>query len=251
MDCHDIYADGRHYDLQNKDFVDDIPFYLGQIRRFGHPVLELGCGTGRVTIPLAQRGIQITGLDISRGMLSRAKEKAAAAGVDVEWIEADCRNFELVKRFKTILFPYNAIAHLHDFESIQSCFSCAKRHLSARGRFIVDIFNPCLAVLTRVQGKRYKVAEYPDPDGRGTVVITETNVYDAVSQINRITWYFKIGKRREEIQKALNMRIFYPQELDALLYYNGFVLEEKIGNYDGAPFTAASPKQLCVCRVRR
>lgn len=71
-----IYLDGRHYDLLNKDFVEDISFYLRKIREYGEPVLELGCGTGRITIPAAEQSIQITGLDISEQMLSHAKRKA-------------------------------------------------------------------------------------------------------------------------------------------------------------------------------
>jgi len=61
----------------NRDFVDDIPFYLRQIGKYGEPVLELGCGTGRITIPIAERGIQVTGLDISDSMLAHAKKKTA------------------------------------------------------------------------------------------------------------------------------------------------------------------------------
>ena len=75
IDCCDLYSDGRHYDLQNRDIVEDIPFYLRQIRKHGEPVLELACGTGRITIPLSSKGIKITGLDISESMLEQAKKK--------------------------------------------------------------------------------------------------------------------------------------------------------------------------------
>ena len=94
------------------------------------------------------------------------------------------------------------------------------------------------------------VAGYPDPDERGTVTITENNVYDRASQINRIKWYYDIGGGEEEFVVALNMRIHFPQELDALLHYNGFVIEAKFGDYDETPFESTSPKQLVVCRPR-
>ena len=83
---------------------------------------------------------------------------------------------------------------------------------------------------------RYPVAEYPDPDGNGTVIVTENNVYDAASQINRIKWYFRIGELGEERVVDNNMRIFFPQELDALLRSHGFAIEKKYGNYDESPF---------------
>ena len=241
---------GRHYDLLNKDFVEDIPFYLSQVRKYGEPVLELACGTGRITIPLAEQGIQIAGLDISDSMLAQAKKKTTEKGLNIEWIKSDFRDFNLDKKFNLIFLPFNTVAHLHDLKSIESCFSCVKRHLTDQGRFIIDIFNPSLDILIRDPSKRYPVSEYPDPDGKGYVVITENNVYDKATQIKRIKWYYKIGDQTEETIEELNMRIFFPQELDMLLYYNGFTVEAKFGNYDQTPFVSSSPKQLVVCHNR-
>jgi hypothetical protein len=80
--------------------------------------------------------------------------------------------------------------------------------------------------------------------------ITENNVYDTASQINRIRWYYNIGEGIEEFVVENNMRILYPQELDALLLYNGFTIEAKYGVCDETPFDTASPKQLIVCHKR-
>jgi len=223
---------------------------LRKARQYSEPVLELACGTGRITIPIAEQGIDITGLDISEPMISYAKKKAKEKGVTVEWVKADCRNFKLDRKFNLIFFPFNSIAHLHDLESIKSCFSCVKMHLKDEGRFIIDIFNPCLDILIRDSSIRYPVAEYPDPNGKGTVVITENNLYDTSTQINRIKWYYKIGSE-PEVMKELNMRIFYPQEIDVLLHYNGFKIEDKFGDYDETPFTSTSPKQVIVCYVNK
>ena len=249
VDCKELYDDGRHYDLQTSKVVEDIPFYLHQARKYGEPVLELMCGTGRITIPMAEQGIRITGLDVSEPMLSQARKKAVTKGVCVEWVQADCREFKLSKKFKLIFFPFNSITHLHDLESIEGCFSCVRRHLAREGRFIIDVFVPSMRILTRDPSKRYPVAEYPDPDGKGTVTITESNVYDSVAQINRIKWYYSI-ERGKELIKENNMRMFFPQELEALLKYNGFMIEKKFADYGEAPFTSESGKQLVVCYRR-
>ena len=250
VDCECIYRDGREYDIQNKDFVNDIPFYLHQIEKYGEPVLELACGTGRITIPIAEQGIKVSGLDVSESMLSIAREKSAAKGINIEWFKADCRDFRLDREFNVIFFPFNSIAHLHDLEGIESCFSCVKMHLKDEGRFIIDMFNPRLDILLRDSSKRYPVAEYPDPYGRGTVTVTETPNYDATIQVNRIKWYYKINNH-EEIVKELNIRIFFPKELDMLLHYNGFAIESKFGDYGETPFVSTSPKQLIVCCKRK
>ncbi|MFC1586690.1 class I SAM-dependent DNA methyltransferase [Planctomycetota bacterium] len=249
VDCNDFHWDGRHYDLQNSNLTEDISFYSRQSKKYNGSVLELACGTGRITIPLAKNGIQITGLDVSASMLAHAEKKAAGENVQVEWIKADCRDFSLKKKFNLIFFPFNSIAHLHDLESIIACFSCIKNHLADQGRFIVDFFNPCLEYFTRDASKRH-VNEYPDPDGNGTIVISENNIYDSATQINHIKWYFKLGNK--EFVKDLNMRIYYPQELDALHYLNGFTIENKYGNYDETLFTSKSPKQLVIshCEAR-
>jgi hypothetical protein len=182
-------------------------------------------------------------------MLSVAREKAAAKGLLIEWIQADCRDFKLGKTFRLIFFPFNSVAHLHAREELEACLSCVKDHLDAEGRFIVDLFNPRLDILLRDPNKRHPVAEYPDPDGRGTVVVTENNVYDTATQINHIKWYYRIGDEKEERMVENNMRILYPGELDTLLHYNGFIIEGKYGDFDESPFTSNSPKQLIVCRA--
>jgi SAM-dependent methyltransferase len=246
VDCEALYRDGRHYDLGNRGQVADIPFYLKQIRKYGGPVLELACGTGRITIPIAEKGVQITGLDVSASMLAHARRKARAQGLKIKWVEADCRDFRLDERFGLIFFPFNSIAHLHDLESVESCFSCVKEHLRTEGRFIIDVFQPDLHILTRDPEQRYPVTEYPDPDGKGIVVITENNLYDSATQVNRIKWYYGLRGQEGEKVELLNMRIFYPQELDGLLHYSGFVIEEKFGDYDGSPLTSEAPKQIVV-----
>ena len=247
-DCGKLYRDGRHYDGQIGGFVADIPFYLSQVEKYGTPVLELACGTGRVTIPLAENGIDITGLDVSRPMLDVAREKSTSAGLNVNWGEEDCREFKLGEKFNLIFFPINSITHLHDRESFEACFSCVREHLSAEGRFIIDLFNPRLDLLMRDPDKRYPVAEYPDPGGEGSVTVTENNVYDSVNQINRLKWYYRIGDQERIVEN--NMRIIFPKELDALLHYNGFDIEAKYGNYDQSLFASDSPKQITVCRLK-
>ncbi len=248
IDCGDLYRDGRHYDGQTAGYVRDIPFFLGQVREYGDPVLELACGTGRITIPIAGAGFRVVGLDASPAMLAQGRKKAEASGATVEWVLADCRDFTMPKRFAYIFIPFNSITHLHDLKSLQACLGCVREHLHEHGRFVIDVFNPRLDILMRDPAQRYPVAAYPDPDGLGTVTITESNVYDRATQVNRIKWHYQIGEAREEKVVENNMRILFPQELDALLHYNGFEVEAKFGDFDGSPFDSASDLQIVVCR---
>src|SRR5215813_7050591 len=92
------YANPDLYDLENDEFEPDGPFYLELGRRFGGPVLEIGCGTGKITIPMAQQSIDITGLDITPQMLERAKLKAG--DLSIRWVQADARSFNLDQKFQ-------------------------------------------------------------------------------------------------------------------------------------------------------
>ncbi len=251
LDFQETYWDGRHYDLEGKGHASDIPFYLHHIEIYGDPALELGCGTGRITIPLAEAGIDITGIDVLDTMLSDARKKAESKGIKIQWVKADCRNFYLNRKFNYIFFPFNSILHLHDLESYEACFSCVKKHLTPDGKFVIEVFNPRLDVLTRDSSERVSIAEYPDPDGKGTVVITESNHYDKAIQINYIKWHYDIGNGAEKFVRDINLRILFPKELDTLLHYNGFVIEKKYGDFDESDFNPASPRQIVICRCEK
>ncbi len=243
-----FYYDGRHYDAQQKDFSVDIPFYLEQSVNYGDPVLELACGTGRVSIPIAKSGFDVTGIDISSGMLNSAAVDAAEAGAKINFIKGDIRNFEIDKKFNLVIFPFNSIAHLLDLESVNGCLNSVRKHLLPDGRFIVDFFNPDFKYFTRDQSVSYPVGAYPDPDTGEKVILTENNFYDRATQINHVKWHYKIGDR--DFSEDLDMRIFYPRELQALLIHAGFKIEHIYGNFDRAEFNTGSPKQIYVCSVR-
>src|SRR4030042_1847463 len=140
-DCQNLYREGRHYDLINRDISDDIPYYFAQMRRFGEPILELASGTGRITIPALEAGFEIMGLDLSMSMLCHAKKKAVNKRIRLNVICADCRSFALKQKFKLIIFPFNALTHIQDLESMEAFLSCGREHLSVDGRFIIDVFN--------------------------------------------------------------------------------------------------------------
>lgn len=245
--CHNIYHDPAAYDLIHSDQTGDLQFYLERMPKRAAKVLELGCGSGRLTIPLALRELDVTGIDIENSMLARGREKAADYGVAIDWVRGDVRSFDLGEMFDAVLFPCNSISHLLDSQSVEACLACVRRHLADEGVFIFHTFNPSLQILTRDPQRRYPVAEYEDPSGRGPVVVTESNTYDRARQINNITWYHLFQATSQETATSLPLRMFFPQELDCLLGYNGFEVIGKYGGFDGSMFSSASDHQILVC----
>ena len=186
------------------------------------------------------------------GMVLAGGEKFFSIGLSLPELlkldRSDMTDFELNKKFNLILMTGIAFAHLETREEIEGCLSCVKHHLTDNGRFIFDFFNPSLTILTRNPSEQFPHAEYPDPDGNGKVTITESNKYDSATQINKLQLHFKLGEREES--HSVNMRMFFPQELDALLYYNGFEIEHKYGGYNGQPFDSDSGLQIVICKLR-
>jgi len=241
--------DARHYDLQYNKFTEDIPFWIGQAVKSGGPVLELACGSGRITVPLAKAGIAITGLDIAEDMLERAKKKAEAEKAVIEFIRADGRNFDIGKRFRLVIVPFNSLQFIcYSRDDLRSFFDCVKKHLSEDGRVIIDLINPPVKILANPPNGRAPLPAYPDPDGRGMISVVETDIrYESDAQVWKSVWHYKIGDceiRAEE----LRMRLFFPQEIDAVIEYNGFAVEDKYSDYFGGKFRTESHKQIIVCQ---
>lgn len=247
-----LYSDAQRYDLVMGAFAggDQLDFYYRQIIRYGGPVLELACGSGRLTIPLARKGVNITGMDLSEDMLDLAKCKASEAQAGVRFFRGDMRDFDLGEKFRFIFIPAQSLSHLHTREEVEDCLSCIRRHLAEEGRLLIELFNSSIAMLAREPGRRYPVGQYKDTHGDTQVVVTTEVNYDSASQVNHIQWFFRNEGSNDEVMLSLEMRQFFPQEMDALLWYNGFLIEHKYGSYNEEEFSRDAWKQLILCRPK-
>jgi len=244
-----LYENDWLYDLVHEKSSDSeqIAFYEKQIERFGEPVLELACGTGNYLVTLQQKDVDISGLDASAEMLGAAKTRASKKRLESNLINADMRQFDLDQKFLLIFVAGNSFQHLSSAEDIESILSSVKRHLDSDGRFIVEVFNPSLQLLTRDPQVRYLVGEYKTDNG--WIVIEENVFYEPATQINNVHWHYRNQWAKEEQTVTFTMRQFFPQELDAILKSNGFRIEHKFGDFDQSDFTDKSPKQIIIARI--
>ena len=242
-----LYSDPALYDLLfpgGHGVADE--FYHEEARRSGGRVLELGCGSGRLTIPIAQSGVDIVGADLSESMLAAARAKTLAAGVAVEFVHADMRDFELPGPFAAIFIPGNSLLHLFTVDDWKRCLVCVRRHLTPGGRLVFDISKWDLGRLVRDPAQRYPVLKVQNPE-RGEVVIEETSIYDAAAQVRHIKWYVSAPGCTDFRVIEYALRVVFPQELLLLLDSAGFRIEERYGEFTRAPFESASPRQVCIC----
>jgi SAM-dependent methyltransferase len=244
-----IYRSGKAYDLLYPGSPAGQTFWLELAQTYGDPVLEIMSGTGFIAIPLAQAGHDVTGVELAEPMLAEAERKRQAAGVDVTWVRGDARAFDLGRAFKLILLPSNSICHLLTRQDLEACLASVARHLQPDGRFALNVFVPSLPLLQQTADEELAFGAYTDPDSGEPVVMTSRSWYDADTQIKHNQLFRRVGQGPIEPDGELAMRVYFPQELDALLWYNGFAVEHKYGE-DGRPFDARSGMQYYVLRVR-
>ena len=241
-----LVYDGNIYDGMNTE-KDDLPFYLRWLKkRKNGTILELCCGTGRLTIPLAQEGYNITGVDNSTSMLKQAEGKAIELKVPVKFIESDIRSLDLPEVFDIIFIPFNSIHHLYDNQDLFKVLTAVKKHLKEDGYFLFDCFNPNIHYIVNSEKEEQTVGEYSTKDGR-EVVVKQTMIYENATQINRIKWHYYINGNFDSIQN-MDMRMFFPQELDAYLSVYGFKIIHKFGGFKEEIFENKSEKQIFVCQ---
>jgi SAM-dependent methyltransferase len=246
MPSDQIYHDGRHYDRLYAS-PRALPSFWSEVAdAYGDPILELACGTGRIALPLAEQGHQITGIDLSAAMLAEARRKSTERGLAVDWQLADMRAFDLGRTFKLAILAANALCHLYTLADFAAGMAAVRRHLAVDGRFIVQVFVPDVQLLALPAEERRSFGKYEDPDGAGQIVVTYRARYDPVTQIRHNTTYYRFPGQPSEVTGTLPMRMYFPQELDALFSYNGFTIEHKYGDFERRPFDESFETQLFI-----
>ncbi|MEQ8186624.1 MAG: class I SAM-dependent methyltransferase [Candidatus Eremiobacterota bacterium] len=247
MESYDRY-DAKIYDYYSTGLEGDDRFYLEEAKKSGSPVLELGCGTGRILIPVAEAGIKITGLDASSSMLSVAGEKISRLKSEtrslIKLVEGDMRDFSLEEKFNLIMIPYRAFLHLLTPEDQKSALTCIHKHLSEKGHLIFNIFDPSLEILHAHSGPlgsaMKKDSEFIHPENGHKVIVWDTRQYNLEKQI--LEQYFIFEELNEEgkvISKKyipLTLKFAYRYEMEYLLELCGYRVEALYGDFDRSPF---------------
>lgn len=242
----DLIYDADIYDGMNQH-QEDLQFYQHWLPENKEArILELCCGSGRLTIPIANSGYKITGVDYTSSMLKQAKVNALEQGVNANFIEADIRYLALPEKYDFIFIPFNSIHHLYQNQDLLSALNVAKNHLKQGGLFLLDCFNPDIRFIVEGEKALTDVSQYTTRDGRD-IVIKQIMHYESHTQVNRIQWHFFINGEFDSIQD-LDMRLFFPQELDSYIKAAGFNIIHKFGDFEQQAFNQDSQKQIFVCQ---
>jgi SAM-dependent methyltransferase len=241
----------RYYDLIHAGLKEDIPFILTLAGQGKGPILELGCGTGRLLLPLAKAGHRVIGVDNAPAMLEKARERFAAESTTtakrVTLIEADMTAFSLEEKVALTLIPYNTLMHLEP-AAMQQTLKQVSGHMDDNGRLFIDIVNPLLAAHTPDDRLATLERVMTDPESGDLVVQMAVSWVDLQEQTLHITWLFDASPpdggpvHRTVIQDSYHY--LYPHEVELMLKSAGFRMTRLYGSYDGRPFTETSDRLL-------
>jgi ubiquinone/menaquinone biosynthesis C-methylase UbiE len=230
----------------------DVAFYVGLAQESGGRVLELACGTGRIAFVLAERGFDVTGVDISDGMLTVARRKAAECPVAVRgrlsFMHQDMARLDLPGRFGLIFIPFRSFQHLLTIDLQRKALTAVARHLEPNGRLSLNLFDPRFDLLLDTSPPPPEISAIDPLTGHRFVAEILRTRFDHVEQIRRDLWrYREMGPGRQvldEDTREMALRWTYRHELRHLLELCGFGVEAEYSDFAGAP--AAYGKELVV-----
>jgi SAM-dependent methyltransferase len=229
----------------------DIAFYERMATRTGGPVLEYGCGEGRITLPLAKLGMRVVGIDHSAPMLAslqQALDRSPALASHVRLVAGDMRAVHLDEHFALVCCAFNTFLHLYAREDVESFLAHVRDHLAAGGLFAFDVANPSPTDLARSPDRPLKGRPVVHPLSGERMAYQERFEYDAASQVLHVMMEHSGPHTR--FCQPLSHRQFFPQELQALLHYNGFAIESFEGGFAGEPFDDMSDVMVVTAKIR-
>jgi SAM-dependent methyltransferase len=231
----------------------DVDFFVESAKDAGSPVLEIGCGTGRVLIPTARAGVEIVGLDLSPDMLAVCRERLGSESASVQervkLVRGDMRRFDLGRTFNLVTIPFRPFQHLLAVEDQLACLANVRAHLVDRGTVILDLFNPSLEYLvSREAGKEYgEEPEVTTPDGRRVIRRHKLVAHDRFRQVTDVELIYDVthpDSRKERIVHGFPFRYLFRFEAEHLLARAGFDIEHVYADYDRSAYGSQYPGEL-------
>jgi ubiquinone/menaquinone biosynthesis C-methylase UbiE len=241
-----------YYNFYARPSVDrdqDITYYVELAKQTGGPVIELGCGIGRISIAIAQAGIDVIGVEFSAEKLAFAKQRAADLGLSdrIKWIESSSTNFQLPGTVcPLVIMPDRSFLQLVNVRDQLRTLKAIRRHLNDGGIFAFHAFVPHMRKLLEMEGKYTFRGTFPS--GNEELEVYDFMELDTFNQLANITRYIERfdqqGNSIDRTKTKLRLRYIFPAELSHLLAVCGFKVEHRYGSFYRAPFEATSEELI-------
>jgi SAM-dependent methyltransferase len=241
----------RLYDWEHDRYLMDVDVHRAFARRFGGPVLELACGSGRLLAPLAQAGFYVTGVDSSAAMLDRARSRLNALGLQAQLVQSSIESMDLADRYRTIIVGLDSFGLLLTRDVQRRALEAAKRHATHDGRLILDLANGNLRGANEPPEELLHDLTLPDEETGRPITKFVLRRARPADQLDELMFFYDEQDERGYLRRSmveLQLRWFTRFELELLLQSAGWQVDEVYGNYELAPFGPASDRLIVVAR---
>lgn len=244
MDNFEEYDNPERYDTENT-WVGELELLEAWAPKDGL-IIDLACGTGRVTIPLAEKGFTLMGVDLHEGMLQQAERKASGLELDIKWVHQDITALSLGVKCPMIYSVGNSFQHILTNEGQENLLKSVWNTLEDQGIFIFNTRFPSKEELMQPETEEYW-RSYEDKDGRH-IELSTIAVYDQVKQLQHYTTIRKFKNGVVESTTEITLRYTYPQELERLLRFSGFEILHIYQDWKNTELTQDALEMVVICR---
>lgn len=246
----------RFYDAETGHKTDDLAMYSRLAAQYGGPVLDVGCGTGRVLVHLAQEGYPVHGVDTSRAMLDRLDIKLKAYPHLAEYItytHGDIMSYTSREDYRLTLLTYNALMHFHEQDTQIALLERLHTITHSEGLLVIDLPNAGETFATQETDSVLLDRTFLDPETGHMIMLQSTSYLDRVTQLLRVQWIYDEvtadGTLKRRVVPHVLRYFFYP-ELHLLLRHTGFRVLDVFGDADGGPFEDGCERMIVFARPR-
>jgi SAM-dependent methyltransferase len=247
------YADPAYYTQCYRSRKHDVEYYVRLARAHAGPILEFGCGNGRVTRALAQAGLCVWGVDLSKPMLDDFEQwlqQAPPALRDrITLVHGDMRSVELDERFPLVLAPFNVLLHLYTRGDVERFLANVRHHLAPAGTFVCDVSVPSPSDLSRSPHRTYKAPSFVHPRTRQRIGYSERFEYDPMRQLLVVWMQFVPEDGSTPWTVPLTHRQFFPCELEGYFQQAGFSSYTLSSDFSDDPPSAHTDSLIVACRA--
>ena len=244
----------RFYDAETGDKTDDLRMYRRLAAQYKGDILDVGCGTGRVLIHLAQAGCQVHGIDSDAAMLARLArklERMPHLQDHISYAHADALRYAGEREFALILLSYNALMHFQEQEDQIALLRQLRRWLADEGRLVIDLPNAGDVFASQDTDSLILERAFLEPESGHQVMLQSVSCLDRVAQILHVDWIYDEMDGDGRIKRIIaphRLRYFFQPELALLLRLCSFAVDAVYGDTDGAPFEDGCERMIVLAR---
>jgi cyclopropane fatty-acyl-phospholipid synthase-like methyltransferase len=242
------------YDIEHAHFEEDLSLYTNFAELCGSPLLELACGSGRLLVPLARQGYELTGVDSSASMLKLAQEALEQAGVAAQCKLAQenmCR-LSLGQKFRLAFIALGSFGHVCTRQEQRQTLAAVRDHLTTGGRFILDISNADVRYMEHLSGQVLHQGTWPRQDG-ALLSHFVSPASSLTKHLLELTHFYEEHRQGEAVRRTVittHLYLFERNEVELLLEEAGFEIADVYGDYELNPFEHDSPRMIFIAEAR-